>query len=112
MGITGSKTEGNWMLMGKTNGIEGGFVLIDLCGEAQDTACVSHDVARPLARLFGCSSLSAACQLKVASKWTKEDQSKPLPFGGESSIAVLLELVARVSVDPKLCSQNGVANLK
>lgn len=45
------------MLMGKANGIEGGFVRIDLCGEAQDTACVSHDVARPLARLFGCSSL-------------------------------------------------------
>jgi hypothetical protein len=57
-------------------------------------------------------SLSAACQLKAASKWTKEDESKPLPFGGESSIAVLLELVARVSVDPKVCSQNGVANLK
>jgi hypothetical protein len=37
---------------------------------------------------------------------------KPLPFGGESSIAVLLVLVARVSVDPKVCSQNGVANLK
>jgi hypothetical protein len=42
----------------------------------------------------------------------KGRRQKPLAIVGESSIAVLLVLVARVSLDPKVCSQNGVANLK
>lgn len=33
--ISGSKTQGNWMLMGKTDGIEGhARVVMGLCGEA------------------------------------------------------------------------------
>lgn len=53
-----------------------------------------------------------ALEVKNGQLWTKEDAKKPLAIVGESNIAVLLELVARVSLNPKVCSENGVANLK
>lgn len=67
----------------------------------------------PLAGLFGAARLCLrALELKNGQQWTKEDAEKPLAIVGELSIAVLLELVARVSSNPKVCSENGVANLK
>ena len=72
----------------------------------------SHDAQGPLAGLFGARLCLRALELKNGEQWTKEDAKKPLAIVGESSIAVLLELVARVSVNPKVCSENGVANLK
>ena len=38
--------------------------------------------------------------------------NKPLAIVGVSTVAVLLVLVARVSLGPKVCFSKGVANLK
>ena len=58
------------------------------------------------------STLSACLGTQKRPAVHKGRRQKPLAIVGESSIAVLLELVARVSVNPKVCSENGVANLK
>lgn len=91
-------------------------VVMSLCGGPLSLTCTPRpcDVWRTLGWQVArcCSTLSACLGTQKRPAVDKERRQKPLAIVAESSIAVLSELVARVSLNPRVCSENGVANLK